>query len=226
MLSKLILLVVCLLVPAIVSTCVASTPQTSRTEEKPLPVIPGAAGFGIETPAGSGRHLRPIHTNIVRVTNLDDSGPGSLRDALENCSGPKVIVFDVSGNIKLQTGIDIGDGSAEDGEATGSYITVAGQTAPSPGITLMHCGIEINPSCHDILLQHLRIRPGDTTVGGILREGWTAVDNERGVFSHPLNWKPNVAWGSGVGVTWNGSPLKSREILRSIPGGGLQTRCW
>jgi len=167
----------------------------------------------METPAGSGRHLRPLRTDVVRVTNLDDSGPGSLRDALENQPGPKVIVFEVSGNIRLQRGIDIGGSHGKDGEAKGSYITIAGQTAPSPGITLMHCGIEINANCHDILMQHIRIRPGDTTVGGVLRDGWTAVDGQRGVFSHPLNWKPNVGWGSKVGVTWNGSPLKESKDL-------------
>jgi hypothetical protein len=186
MISKWMTFAACVLGLGVASICIAQPPQISGSGKKPLPVIPGAAGFGIETPAGSGRHLSPIRTNVVRVTNLDDSGPGSLRDALENQLSPKVVIFEVSGNIRLQRGIDIGGSRGEDGETTGSYITIAGQTAPSPGITLMHCGIEINANCHDILMQHIRVRPGDTTVGGVLRDGWTAVDGQKGVFAHPL----------------------------------------
>jgi hypothetical protein len=74
----------CAIKLAIASAVVAETAQTCGAEKKLLPVIPHAAGFGMETPAGSGRHLSPIRTNIVRVTNLDDSVSGSLRDALEN----------------------------------------------------------------------------------------------------------------------------------------------
>ena len=50
---------------------------------EPLPIIPGAAGFGMETPAGSGRHLSVPKTRVIRVTNLNPKGPGSLRAALE-----------------------------------------------------------------------------------------------------------------------------------------------
>jgi hypothetical protein len=59
----------------------------------------------------------------------------------------------------------------KDVHTQGSDITIAGQTAPSPGITLTLCGVEMKPNCHDILVQHIRIRPGDTKVGGVLRDG-------------------------------------------------------
>ncbi|MBS3764476.1 MAG: hypothetical protein KGZ25_14355 [Planctomycetes bacterium] len=115
-----------------------------------LPIIPGAAGFGMETPAGSGRHLDKPQTRVIKVTNLKTSGSGSLQAALE-AKGPRVVVFEVSGNIDFTPfgGLSIRN----------PYVTVAGQTAPSPGITLKACELRIKT--HDVLLQHLRIRVGD-----------------------------------------------------------------
>lgn len=132
--------------------------------EKYLPVIPGSIGFGMETPAGSGRHLATPNTTVYRVTNLNDSGTGSLRYGLEEVSCPKVIIFEVSGNITLSENIIIGGWVGNDGETKGSYITIAGQTAPSPGITIKDYGIKIERTSHDILIQHIRIRPGDTSL--------------------------------------------------------------
>jgi hypothetical protein len=90
----------------------------------PLTIIPCAKGFGMETVAGSGRHLEPPSTTIIRVTNLNDSGPGSLREALA-ADGPRTIIFEVSGTIELESNLGVST----------PYVTVAGQTAPSPGIT-------------------------------------------------------------------------------------------
>jgi len=117
---------------------------------EPLPIIPGAAGFGMETVAGSGRHLDVPKTRVIKVTNLNTKGPGSLRAALE-AEGPRVVVFEVSGNIDFTPlgGLRIKH----------PYVTVAGQTAPSPGITLKAC--EISVRTHDVLIQHIRVRVGD-----------------------------------------------------------------
>jgi pectate lyase len=109
-----------------------------------LAVFPGAEGFGTETPAGRGG-------KIVKVTNLNDSGQGSLREALQ-ASGPRIVVFEVSGYIDLESQLKIGD----------PYITVAGQTAPSPGICLRNWGITIKT--HDVLIQHLAVRPGNSAI--------------------------------------------------------------
>ena len=116
----------------------------------PLPILPGMAGGGSKTPAGSG----PNRTGgkVFHVTNLSASGPGSLRYALES-SGPRIVVFDVSGYIQLTSMIEIHE----------PYVTIAGQTAPYPGITLKGGGIRIRT--HDVLVQHIRIRPGDDPVG-------------------------------------------------------------
>lgn len=110
-----------------------------------LPVIPGAAGFGIETPAGRGG-------TVHKVTNLNESGSGSL-GACVAASGPRVCVFEVSGTIRL----------TKDLKVKNPNITIAGQTAPSPGIMLRGAGLWIMTS--DVLVQHLRVRPGDDPDG-------------------------------------------------------------
>ncbi len=110
-----------------------------------IPVLPGLQGYGTSTKAGRGGQ-------ILRVTNLNDSGAGSLRDALLQ-RGSRVVVFEVSGDIKLRSDIYINS----------PYVTVAGQTAPSPGITLRNGALRIKT--HDVLVQHLRIRVGDWSVG-------------------------------------------------------------
>ncbi len=110
-----------------------------------LPVFPGACGCGSDTAAGRGG-------TIIRVTTLSDSGPGSLRAALE-VSGPRIVIFEISGTIVL----------AEDIDMRHPYVTVAGQTAPAPGITIRGAAIRI--VTHDVLIQHLRFRTGDRSGG-------------------------------------------------------------
>ena len=82
------------------------------------PAFPGAEGFGANSIGGRGGTL-------IEVTNLNDSGPGSFRAAVE-ASGPRIVVFRVGGTIELQSSLII----------TNPYITIAGQTAPGGGITL------------------------------------------------------------------------------------------
>ena len=59
-----------------------------------LPVIPGASGFGMETPAGR-------YGKVIRVTNLNASGPGSLKACASDTDGARVCVFEVSGIIRI-----------------------------------------------------------------------------------------------------------------------------
>jgi hypothetical protein len=105
-------------------------------------VFPGAQGFGVDTPAGRGGQ-------VIKVTNLNASGAGSFRAALET-AGPRIIIFEVGGVIDLnQAKLTL----------TEPFVTIAGQTAPSPGITLIRGGLEIRT--HDVLIKHLRFRMGD-----------------------------------------------------------------
>jgi hypothetical protein len=111
----------------------------------PLSVVPGAFGFGMTTRAAYGGSVPPT---VYRVTNLNDSGTGSLRSALEGTLGPRVVIFETSGTIRLASQIHI----------TSPYLTIAGQTAPSPGIMLTVHGLWVDT--HDVLIQHLRLRMG------------------------------------------------------------------
>ncbi len=95
---------------------------------------------------------------IIRVTTLDADGPGSLRAAIE-AEGNRIVVFEVGGII------DLGRSTIA---LTNSDITIAGQTAPSPGVTLIRGGIDVR--ANDVIIQHLRIRPGD--VGEAPGTGW------------------------------------------------------
>lgn len=110
-----------------------------------IPVLPGALGHGIETPAGRGGA-------VIRVINLEASGAGSLK-ACVDASGPRVCVFEVSGTIRLPDDLTLRN----------PFITIAGQTAPSPGITLRGAGLLVKTS--NVLVQHIHVRPGDDAAG-------------------------------------------------------------
>jgi hypothetical protein len=106
-----------------------------------LPAFPGAEGWGRYSKGGRGGI-------ILKVTNLDDSGPGSFRDAVTNAR-PRIIVFEVSGTIDLKSPLEINS----------PYITIAGQTAPGDGICLKRFPLKIH-NTHDIIIRGIRIRPG------------------------------------------------------------------
>src|SRR5690349_3821034 len=110
-----------------------------------LPVIPGGAGFGMETAAGR-------FGTVYKVSNLNTSGTGSLKACID-APGPRVCVFEVSGTIKLSADLAIRN----------DYLTIAGQTAPSPGIMLRGAALKVTAS--NILIQHIRIRVGDDATG-------------------------------------------------------------
>lgn len=113
-----------------------------------LPHYPGLQGHGSKTVGGSGRHLDPPATSIITVSNLDDSGPGSLRAALET-KGPRTVIFGVSGTIVVTTPLVV----------TEPFLTVAGQTAPTGGITIY--GRRLIIKTHDVVLRHLRLWASD-----------------------------------------------------------------
>lgn len=108
-------------------------------------VLPEASSHGITTAAGRGGEVH-------RVTTLAADGAGSLK-ACVDASGPRVCVFEVSGTIRLPDDLTLRN----------PFLTIAGQTAPSPGITLRGAGILVKTS--NVLIQHLHVRPGDDAAG-------------------------------------------------------------
>jgi pectate lyase len=127
----------------------AMTPETPKNPSTPrpfepqvgLPVFPGAEGFGTRTVAGRGG-------KVIAVTSLADNGPGTLRAAVNDPS-PRIIVFGVSGTIELRSELQVNH----------PFVTIAGQTAPGGGICIKGAGLAI--FTHDVLIQHIRVRPGN-----------------------------------------------------------------
>ncbi len=175
--------------------------------QSPLLIVPGAPNsFGMTTRAAYGCGSNPT---IYRVTTLADSGAGSLRAALL-ATTPRVVIFEVSGYIDISSDVVV----------TSPCLTVAGQTAPSPGITVrMVPGASeamflINT--HDVLIQHLRIRPGSTTCNsGIQAYGGSQYNI---VLDHM-----SFSWAQDENIAFNGTngQQTNASIWRSITAEGL-----
>jgi pectate lyase len=133
------------------ATAAAMAADAPKAHDEALLAFPGAMGWAAHTPGGRGG-------KIIRVTTLKADGPGSFLEAL-NTPGPRIVVFEVGGVIDLgQREITIKD----------PYLTVAGQTAPSPGITIIKGGFQIG--AHDVVVQHIRVRVGEA--GAAKKSGW------------------------------------------------------
>ncbi|MFN0062968.1 MAG: hypothetical protein ACKVPX_10680 [Myxococcaceae bacterium] len=182
--------------------------------------FPSAEGFGRVSVGGRGGR-------VVRVTNREDSGPGSLRHALTQ-TYPRTVIFDVSGTIELRSNIVMAEAN--------SFCTIAGQTSPggvqikganagSPG---NNAAIIVYDGCHDVIIRHLRVRPG----------GYASAngdDDNAIVIYGPTRWTYNVivdhcsiSWGndemcSNYGLventTWQWNIIA--EGVPVLPGAGF-----
>jgi hypothetical protein len=121
----------------------ALCPSGTLADGTPCPALafPTAMGFGRFAEGGRGGV-------VLHVSHLGDDGEGSLRWALEH-EGPRIVVFDVGGTITLESAIVIEE----------PRLTVAGQTAPGDGVLIRGGALLVQAS--DVVIRHLRVRPGD-----------------------------------------------------------------
>lgn len=123
-------------------------PWAARPTDLPqaeIPAFPGAEGGGKFSFGGRGG-------KVIVVTNLNDDGPGSLREACEQ-GGARIVVFNVAGIIRLKTPLIV----------RAPYITIAGQSAPGDGVCIAGESVWINT--HDVVIRYMRFRRGETGLG-------------------------------------------------------------
>lgn len=150
--------------------------------------FPSAEGFGAMVTGGRGGA-------VVHVTNLNDSGPGSLRDALS--AGDRIVVFDVAGLITIASQLVV----------KGDNVTVAGQTAPSPGITVYGDGTSVSGRSN-VVLRFLRFRQGYDSASGT--KALNVTDGSNMIFDHL-----SVQWGrwDTIGITGKSSTITVQYSL-------------
>lgn len=147
-----------------------------------------SALFAVALVAGTLTHGGAIPgASVIRVTSLADSGPGTLRAAVQ-APGPKVVVFDVGGVIRLNSDLKI----------SVPQTTIAGQTAPAP-VTLTGASLRLRAS--DLVVQHIAVRPGpgDTPETNGNRDGVTIGGGTRPVSDIRLE-NVSLSWSVDGGV--------------------------
>jgi hypothetical protein len=141
-----------------------------------VPAFPGAEGFGRFAVGGRGGA-------VLRVTTLADSGPGSLREAVER-KGARTIIFDVGGTITLASPLKI----------SRANITLAGQTAPGDGITLR--GQQLIIAADDVIVRYIRVRLGDET--GVQDDAVSVTRGRRIILDHvSASWSVDETLSAG-----------------------------
>jgi hypothetical protein len=139
--------------------------------------FPGAEGYGRFARGGRGGV-------VVKVTNLNDSGAGSLREAVTSNVGPRTVVFDVGGLITLESRLTINQ----------PYITIAGQTAPGKGITVRKWTLGLS-GADDVIVRHIRSRPGN--ISGATVDGMGMQGSNHCIFDHcSISWTLDEAFSS------------------------------
>ena len=160
-----------------------------------IPAFPGAEGYGAISMGGRGGR-------IIEVTNLNNSGPGSLRDACAQ-SGPRIVVFKVAGEIVIPGNDEI--------EIRNSNITIAGQTAPGDGITIRATSPNDGPcieivGADDVIIRYLKLRLGRGSENG---DNITIRNGERIIIDHV-----SAQWGTdeSISCTPNSEGYTVRDV--------------
>jgi len=178
-----------------------------------LPAFPGAEGEGMYVTGGRGG-------DVYHVTNLNNTGTGSLRNGITSATGARTIVFDISGTISLDSTLRVNK----------SNITIAGQTAPGMGILIRNYGVTVDSG--NTILRHIRIRPGDAKKG-------QKTDNPVGFYGDPLELKNSniivdhcsTSWGidestSSAGASFNNVTVQYCTIAQGLDQSGLWHDYW
>lgn len=180
------------------SSCEKIREHLNPVEEGPTLAFPGAEGFGRHATGARG-HASP---EIYVVTNLNDSGPGSFRDAVS--SPGRFVVFAVGGIINLQSRV-----------AVSANTTIAGQTAPGDGVVFYGRGFSFSDS-NNTIARYLRIRCGWGAGAGRNEDAVTIAHGDSMIFDHL-----SVAWGIDEVFSINGSDIHNITIQNSIIAQGL-----
>src|SRR5215470_17657279 len=168
-----------------------------------LPAFPGASGFGANARGGRGG-------SVYTVTNLNDSGPGSFRDAVSQPN--RYVVFAVGGVIRINSRIQVAPN-----------LTIAGQTAPGEGITIYGNALSFSNANHTIT-RYLRVRMGVVGDSGV--DAVTIAQGDNMIFDHV-----SVSWGRDETFSISGTPsnitvqdsIIAQGLFSHSAGGLLQT---
>ncbi|MFO1487941.1 MAG: hypothetical protein U1F65_05645 [Verrucomicrobiota bacterium] len=144
----------------------------------PKVAFPSAEGYGRFAQGGRGGR-------VLHVTNLNDAGPGSLRAAVE-ASGPRTVVFDVSGLITLESRLII--------RKANSDLTIAGQTAPGNGVCLRQYNLGML-GASNVVIRYLRVRPGN--ISGTTLDGMGMASSDNCIIDHcSISWTLDESFSS------------------------------
>lgn len=173
-----------------------ATPDKEPVVFKPVPAFPGAEGFGVRSAGGRGGQ-------VIEIVNLNDDGPGSLREAIE-AAGARIVVFRVAGTIELQSSLVVAN----------PFITIAGQTAPGAGVTLRAASAEVEAliqiKTHDVIVRYLTLRAGPPSAGDAMQIlADDSHDTYNVVIDHnSMSWAVNrnlATWydAHDISIQWN-----------------------
>lgn len=180
-------------VPGARSWAASPAPPPSDVPGRSVPAFPGAQGWAAHTPGGRGGR-------ILRVTTLAGDGPGSFAEAVA-AKGPRIVVFEVGGVI------DLGLKAVRIREP---FLTIAGQTAPQPGITLIRGGLEI--ATHDVVVRHIRVRPGEAGQpkrSGVDFDAITTIGARDVIVDHC-----SLTWATDENLSASGPRFKGEDVAQ------------
>lgn len=177
----------------LILACALQKKITTSVSEDNQIAFPGAEGFGKYTTGGRGG-------KVIVVTNLNDTGPGSFRDAVSK-KDRKIVVFGVSGTIHLETPLEIK-----------ANTTIAGQTAPGDGICLADQSVKI--SGDNVIIRYVRFRMGDKyqnsgqVDGGGSDDAFGGIKKKNIIIDHcSMSWSTDevfsVYGGDSTTLQWN-----------------------